>query len=111
MIFIAKDLHIPKICCTFAASKVNVSIMVQTQPTLHTVLSMAYMLPLMEQKILISKVQDNLFDSVYPYEPTVEQKRRLREAHQQALAGDVISQEDAHQMMNDFVQSKMSVTI
>lgn len=85
--------------------------MIPTQPTLQSVLNQAYMLPLFEQKLLINKVQDNLFESVYLDELSEAQKNRLREAHNQALAGEVCSQEEAHQAMQDFVQHRIQKSV
>jgi len=84
---------------------VKVTIMVQAQPTLQSVLSMAYMLPIIEQRVLIDKVQSNLYEQIYSIEdPSEEEKTRLREAYRQAAAGEIVLQSEAHQMMRKFVQ-------
>ena len=79
--------------------------MVQSQPTLQSVLSMAYKLPIAEQRVLVDKVQGYLYDQIYGIgDPTDEQKSRLREAHRQSIAGEVITQQEAHRIMDSFVQ-------
>jgi len=70
---------------------------------------MAYMLSYGEQQQLINYVQGNLFEHIHRVEDTPEElKSRLREAHHQAQTGEVYSQEDAHKMMHQFVEQRLS---
>ena len=43
--------------------------------------------------------------------PTEEQKARLRRAYLDAQAGRVYSQEDAHQMIDEFAQEQYAVAV
>ena len=81
--------------------------MVATQPTLNQVFNLACLLSFGEQQQLVDHVQGNIYEHIQRVEDTPEElKSRLREAHRQAMAGEVYSQEDAHQMMHDFVQQR-----
>ena len=84
-------------------------IMVATQPTFNQVLGMAYTLSFGEQQQLINYVQGNIYEHIHRVEDTPEElKDRLREAHRQAQAGEVYSQEEAHQMMHQFVENRLN---
>ena len=83
--------------------------MIATQPTFNQVLGMAYSLSYGEQQQLIEYVQGNLYEHIHRVEDTPEElKARLREAHHQAQAGQVYSQEEAHQIMRQFVEQRLS---
>ncbi|MBR6508878.1 MAG: hypothetical protein IKT19_05055 [Paludibacteraceae bacterium] len=83
--------------------------MVATQPTFNQVLGMAYMLSYGEQQQLINYVQGNIYEHIHRVEDTPDElKARLREAHRQVEAGEVYSQEEAHQMMHEFVEQRLS---
>ena len=82
--------------------------MVATQPTFNQVLDLAYKLPYGEQQQLIDHVQGNLFEHLHRVEETSDElKARLREAHRQAIAGEVFSQQEAHEMMREYVQQRL----
>ena len=82
--------------------------MTATQPTFNEVLGMACMLSFGEQQQLINYVQGNLYEHIHRVEDTPEElKARLREAHRQAQAGEVYSQEEAHMMMHQFVEQRL----
>ena len=81
----------------------NNTIMVATQPTFNQVFDLACMLPYSEQQQLIDHVQGNLFEHLH----RVELKARLREAHRQAIAGEIYSQEEAHDLMREYVKQRL----
>ncbi len=97
-------------CCNFAAEIGKATtIMEATRPTFNQVLGMAYMLSYGEQQQLINYVQGNIYEHVLRVEDTPEElKSRLREAHRQAQTGEVYSQEEAHQMMHQFVEERLN---
>ena len=81
--------------------------MIATQPTFNQVLGMAYALSYREQQQLINYVQGNIYEHLHRVEDTPEElQTRLREAHRQAQAGEVYSQEEAHRMMHEFVEQR-----
>ena len=82
--------------------------MVAAQPTFNQVLDLAYKLPYGEQQQLIDHVQGNLFEHLHRVEETPEElKTRLREAHRQAINGEVCSRQEAHEMMREYVQQRL----
>ena len=86
----------------------NLRIMTTTQPTFNQVLDLAYKLPLGEQQQLIDHVQGNLFEHLHRVEETPDElKARLREAHKQAMNGEVYSRQEAHEMMCEYVQQRL----
>ena len=72
------------------------------QETLNSLIAVMMTLPLQEQEQVIIQLQDNISRHSDHLQPSDEQKARLCEAHRQAQAGEVYSQEDAHQMMDEF---------
>ena len=64
-----------------------------------------------EQEQVIIELQDNIIRNAPKYEPTEEQKARLRAAYQQAQAGEVYSQEDAHRMMDEYEPAEYSMAV
>ena len=83
--------------------------MTATQPSFNHVLDLAFLLPFSEQQRLIEQVQGNIYDHIQRVEDTPEElKARLRESHRQALAGEVHSEEDARQMMHQYVKLRTS---
>ena len=81
--------------------------MTATQPTFRQVFDQACLLSFGEQQRLIDLVQGNIYEHVHRVEDTPEElKVRLRRAHHQAQAGEVYTQEEAHQMMRDFVNQQ-----
>ena len=86
----------------------NNTIMVATQPTFNQVFDLACMLPYSEQQQLIDYVQGNLFEHLHRVEETPDElKARLREAHRQAIAGEIYSQEEAHDLMREYVKQRL----
>ena len=82
--------------------------MATTQPTFNQVLDLAYKLPYGEQQQLIDHVQGNLFEHLHRVEETPDElKTRLREAHRQAMNGEVYSRQEAHEMMREYVQQRL----
>ena len=82
--------------------------MAQAQPTFNGVLDLAFMLPIDEQMQLVKQLQSNLFEQIEPHvyhHTTEEQKARLRKAHEDSLAGDILTREEAHQMQDEYIQS------
>ena len=79
--------------------------MVATQPTFTQVLNMAYLLPFGEQQQLIDYVQGNIFEHIHRVEDTPEE---LHEAYHQAQTGEVYSHEEAHRIMHEYVESRIS---
>lgn len=79
--------------------------MAQAQPTFSGVLDLAFMLPIDEQMQLVKQLQSNLFEQIEPhvYHTTEEQKARLRKAHEDSHAGDILTREEAHQMMDEYI--------
>ena len=81
------------------------------QETLDSLIQVMFTLSLQEQERVICELQDNILRNSPKYEPTEEQKTRLRAAHRQAQAGEVCSQEEAHRMMDEFEQIEYAVTV
>ena len=79
------------------------------QETLKSLIAVIMTLPLQEQEQVINELQDNISRNSTKYEPTEEQKARLRLAHQQAKSGEVCSQEEAHQMMDEFEKEEYAI--
>ena len=81
------------------------------QETLNSLIAVIKTLSFQEQEQVIIELQDNILRHVGKYEPTEEQKARLRLAHQQAQTGEVYSREEAHQMMEEFGQTEYAVAV
>ena len=81
------------------------------QETLNSLIAVMKTLSFQEQEQVIIELQDNIIRHAPKYEPTEEQKARLRLAYQQAQAGEVYSQEEAHQMMDEFVSAEYAVAV
>ena len=75
--------------------------MLQAQ-TYSTVLDLAFMLPLNEQIQLVQSIQEN----VSQHNANECLNESLRISREQTLAGECLSQEEAHQVMHDFVVSR-----
>ena len=83
--------------------------MVATQPTFNQVLNWACMLSFGEQQQLIDHVQGNIYEHIQRVHDTPgELKMRLRKAHSQARANEVYSEEEASQIMHNFVQQHLA---
>jgi len=81
------------------------------QETLKSLIAVMMTLSLQEQEQVIIQLQDNISRHSDLLQPTEEQKARLREAHRQAQAGEVYSQEEAHRMMDEFAQEQFAVAV
>ena len=81
------------------------------QETLKSLIAVIMTLPLNEQEQIIVELQENINLQKSASIPTDEQKARLRQAFSDAKEGRVVSQEDAHRMMNEFVPEPYSVAV
>ena len=73
------------------------------QETLKSLIAVIMTLPLQEQEQVVQELQCNISMLKTNAAPTDEQKARLRMAYQEAQDGNVISQVDAHKMIEEFV--------
>ena len=80
------------------------------QETLDSLIQVIFTLPAEEREYVISRLQGNINRSSQ-VQPTEEQKARLRQSYLDAQAGRVYSQEDAHQMIDEFVQKPHVVAV
>jgi GTP-sensing pleiotropic transcriptional regulator CodY len=106
-------LAISKICSTFAATKVvnNKRTALMAQETLNSLIAVIKTLSFQEQEQVIIELQDNIIRHAAKYEPTEEQKARLRAAYQQAQSGEVYSQVEAHRMMDEFEPAEYAMAV
>jgi len=81
------------------------------QETLKSLIAVIMTLPLQEQEQVVIQLQDNISRNSGLLHPTEEQKARLREAHRQAQAGEVYSQEEAHRMIDEFAQEQYAAAV
>ena len=81
------------------------------QETLKSLIAVIMTLPLQEQEQVVIQLQDNISRNSGLLHLTEDQKARLREAHRQAQAGEVYSQEEAHRMMDAFAQEQYAVAV
>lgn len=81
------------------------------QETLKSLIAVIMTLPLQEQEQVIYELQDNISRNANKFEPTEEQKARLRESYRQAKAGEVYSQEEAHRMIDEFAQEQYAIAV
>jgi hypothetical protein len=102
-------LQISKIICNFAAD-LNQDI-IMAQETLKSLIAVIMTLPLQEQEQVIYELQDNVSRNAQKFQPTEEQKARLRKSYLDAQAGRVYSQEDAHRMIDEFAQEQYAVAV
>lgn len=80
------------------------------QETLKSLIAVMMTLPLQEQEQVVYELQDNISRHSKKFQPTEEQKARLRQAHLDSQEGRVVSQEEAHQMMDEFAQEQYVLT-
>lgn len=86
--------------------------MTTAQPTFNQVYDLACMLPFVEQQRLIDYMQGNIFEHLHRTEDTPDElKSRLRASHRQALSGEVISSDEAHRMMREYVQQHVNTKL
>ena len=81
------------------------------QETLKSLIAVIMTLPLQEQEQVVQELQGNISMLKTNAAPTDEQKARLRMAYQEAQDGNVISQVDAHKMIEEFVPEALTLTI
>lgn len=81
------------------------------QETLNSLIAVMMTLSLQEQERVVLELQDNISRSREKYQPTEEQKARLRQAFQEAQEGKVISQETAHRMMDEFAEEQYAMAV
>ena len=88
--------------------------MVQTQPTLQSVLSMVYTLPFEEQRQLIRDVQINLNRGLdaerrrYTWE---ELRAEVRGAEDQIAQGACYTSEEDDQLFDEFITKELNVAL
>ena len=81
------------------------------QETLKSLIAVIMTLPLQEQEQVIYELQDNIMRNSGKLDPTKEQKARLHQSYLDAQAGRVYSQEDAHQIMDEFAKEQYAVVV
>ena len=81
------------------------------QETLKSLIAVIMTLPLQEQEQVIYELQDNISRHSQTLQPSEEQKARLRQAYLDSREGRVVSQEEAHQMMDEFAQEQYAVAV
>ena len=81
------------------------------QETLKSLIAVIMTLPLQEQEQVVYELQDNISRNSGKFEPTEEQKARLRQAYRDSQEGRVLSQEAAHQMIDEFAQEQYAVAV
>ena len=81
------------------------------QETLNSLIAVIMTLSLQEQEQVVIEIQDNITRNKGKYEPTEEQKARLRQAYREAQEGKVISQEAADRMMEEVVEEQYAMAI
>ncbi len=81
------------------------------QETLNSLIAVILTLSLPEQEQVVIRLQDNIKHLSGKFQPTEEQQVRLRQAYREAQEGKFISQEAAHQMMEEFEQTQYAVAV
>lgn len=81
------------------------------QETLKSLIAVMMTLPLQEQEQVIYELQDNIKRNSKKFQPTEDQKSRLRQAYRDCQEGGVFSQEDAHRMIDEFAQEQYAVAV
>jgi len=81
------------------------------QETLNSLIAVMMTLSLQEQEQVVMELQENISRQSGKEPLTEEQKARLRQAYREAQEGNVVSQETAHQMMDEFVQQQYAVAV
>jgi len=81
------------------------------QETLKSLIAVMLTLPLQEQEQVVYELQNNINRNSSEFQPTEEQKARLRQAYRDSQEGRVFSQEAAHQMMDEFAQEQYAVAV
>ena len=81
------------------------------QETLKSLIAVMKTLPLQEQEQVVYELQDNISRNSQKLRTTEEQKERLRQAYRDSQEGRVVSQEAAHQMIDEFAQEQYAVAV
>ena len=81
------------------------------QETLKSLIAVMMTLPIQEQEQVVYELQDNINRNAKKLQPTEEQKARLRQAYRDSKEGRVVSQEAAHQMIDEFAQEQYAVAV
>lgn len=81
------------------------------QETLKSLIAVIMTLPLQEQEQVVYELQDNISRHSQTSQPSEEQKVRLRQAYLDSREGRVVSQEEAHQMMDEFAQEQYAEAV
>ena len=81
------------------------------QETLNSLIAVMMTLSLQEQEQVVLELQDNISRNKRKYEPTDEQKARLRQAFRESQDGKVISQEAAHRMIEEFAEEQYAMAV
>ena len=81
------------------------------QETLKSLIAVMKTLPLQEQEQVVYELQDNISRNFKKLQPTEEQKERLRQAYRDSQDSKVVSQEAAHQMIDEFAQEQYAVAV
>ena len=81
------------------------------QETLKSLIAVIMNLPLQEQEQVVQELLGNISMLKTNDAPTDAQKARLRMAYQEAQDGNVISQVDAHKMIEEFVPEALTLTV
>ncbi len=81
------------------------------QETLNSLIAVMMTLSLQEQEQVVLELQDNINRHSGKYQPTEEQKTRLRLAFREAQEGKMVSQETAHRMMDEFEQTPFATAV
>ena len=81
------------------------------QETLKSLIAVMMTLPLQEQEQVVYELQNNISRNSKKFQPSEEQKARLRQAYRDSQEGKVFSQEAAHQMIDEFGQEQYAVAV
>jgi len=93
---------------TLLSQKVNNNM---AQETLKSLIAVMMTLPLQEQEQVVYELQNNISRNSKKFQPSEEQKARLRQAYRDSQEGKVFSQEAAHQMIDEFGQEQYAVAV
>lgn len=81
------------------------------QETLNSLIAVMMTLSLQEQEQVVMELQDNISRNKSKYLPSEEQKARLRQAYQEAQEGHVLSQEKAHNLIDEFAEEPHAMAV
>ena len=81
------------------------------QETLKSLIAVIMTLPLQEQEQVVIELQDNINRSSDKFQPTEEQKARLRLAYRETKEGKILSQEAAHRRMDELENELYAIAV